>query len=80
MDPNTFAIYEYKRILAKENLPKLEFLALQILISRLKITVKINNNPETIDHCAEELKAMLIKCWNNPKVQNDLKRLIEHEG
>ncbi|HYH02006.1 MAG TPA: hypothetical protein VEC37_02815 [Bacillota bacterium] len=54
----------------------LNFLAVQILLSRLKSKVQTNSSPEKIAEYVNEMKFFFSRYENLPPVQADLKQLI----
>jgi hypothetical protein len=65
---------------SKEIQYNFDFLALQILLSRLRLTVRQHPDPETISRCAAELRDLFIKTIHLPKVQKDLEKLKQQGG
>ncbi|HNR89490.1 MAG TPA: hypothetical protein PKM65_14205 [Spirochaetota bacterium] len=59
---------------------ELEFLAMKILLARLRLAVKQDASPESIQKCAHELRELFLKSQHLPKAQNDLKRMIQEGG
>ena len=53
-----------------------EFLAVKILLARLKLTVKYDPSPETIENCAAELRNLFVKTGRLPSVKKDLKKIF----
>lgn len=65
----------WKKALLSDDEYQLEFLALKILISRLRVRVKLNPEPEVIGKASEELREAFMKYIHIPRVQNDLQKL-----
>ncbi|HOO73210.1 MAG TPA: hypothetical protein PK926_15740 [Spirochaetota bacterium] len=65
---------------SKEIQYNFEFLALQILLSRLRLTVKQKPDKTTLDQCAAELRELFVKTIHLPKVQKDLMKLMQQGG
>jgi len=57
-----------------------EFLALQILLSRLRLAVKQKPDQDTVNKCAVELRELFVKAIQLPKAQKDLMKLMQQEG
>ncbi len=55
-----------------------EFLALKILLSRLRLEVKANPLPSTVWRSAAELKEFFIKQHNLPVAQRDLQKILQN--
>jgi hypothetical protein len=62
-------------LLTKESLCEFEFLALKLLLNRLKIQVRYDQS--TIQEAAAELRGMFEKFDSLPKIQGDLQRLLQ---
>ena len=65
----------WKKALLSDDEYQLEFLALKILISRLRVRVKLNPEPGAIEKASEELREAFMKYIHIPRVQNDLQKL-----
>ncbi len=57
-----------------------EFLAINILLTRMKSAIKLDPSPVMIKNSSNELHDMFEKNVNLPKVQNDLKKIIDSGG
>jgi len=57
-----------------------EFLALQILLSRLRLIVKQKPGGDTVKQSAAELRELFVKSIQLPKAQKDLMKLMQQEG
>jgi hypothetical protein len=57
-----------------------EFLALKILLSRLKLDMKRDSSPEAFQKYADDLKSLFIRSQRIPSAQNDLKKIIRKGG
>jgi hypothetical protein len=57
-----------------------EFLALKILLSRLKTVAKLHNDSDTIQKCANELFDFFVKTEHIPKSQKDLQKIMSKGG
>lgn len=53
-----------------------EFLAIKILIFRIRLNIKKNNSHETIIKSARELRNLFLKTIKLPIAQNDLKKIF----
>ena len=53
-----------------------EFLAIKILLTRLKLTVKLNPDPDIINECAAELRQLFVKTESLPTVKKDILKMI----
>lgn len=60
--------------------PDLEFLALKILLARLRLEVKMHPGVDQLQKCSEEIRSLLVKNMHIPKVQKDLKSIIGAGG
>lgn len=54
-----------------------EFLALKILLTRLRFKLQQDNSPASLRQCVAEVKGLFEKMGNLPKAQEDLKKLSE---
>ena len=52
------------------------FLAIKILLSRLKSSVQLDSSSDNIEKCAGELRQLLIKNSHLPKVQSDIEKIV----
>jgi hypothetical protein len=55
----------------------MEFLATKLLLGRLNQSYKRDASPANLKQCVAELRAFFEKNQNLPKVQGDLKKIIE---
>jgi len=53
-----------------------EFLALKILLGRLMLDVERDPAPATVQRCAEEIRALLMKNANLPSAKRDLQKIF----
>ncbi|NLM37358.1 MAG: hypothetical protein GX202_04450 [Firmicutes bacterium] len=56
------------------------FLALKILLSRLRLKVAMDPSPVSIQKSVEEIKNLFIRFGNLPSVQKDFQKVYEREG
>lgn len=54
-----------------------EFLAMKILLARLRSTLNHDSSPAAVQKCIGELKAMFIKFGHLPVAQRDLAKILE---
>lgn len=66
----------WKDLIRRDNQYQFDFLATKIILSRLNLRCRLNNSPEELDRCVNELRAFFEKNLYLPKVQNDLKRVF----
>ena len=57
-----------------------EFLALKIVLARLRLDVMRNQSAEAYGKYADELKNLFIRSQKIPSAQNDLKKIISRGG
>jgi hypothetical protein len=56
---------------------KFKFLAVQILLSRLKLNLQKDASPTRIESYINEIKSLFAKYENLPPVQEDLRKIME---
>lgn len=57
-----------------------EFLALKILLSRLRLKAQNNASPEIIQQSGAEIKNFFVRFHNLPAAQRDLIKILENRG
>jgi hypothetical protein len=57
-----------------------DFLALKILLERLKLNAKLDSSPRAYDKYAGELKDFFIKSIKIPSAQKDLQKIMSKGG
>ena len=67
----------WERILCDELMINFEFLAIKILLARLKLTIKLNPEPNLINECISEFRNLIVKTRRLPSVQRDLNKIIK---
>jgi len=53
------------------------FLAIKILLSSLRISVKNDSSPGNVERCSNEFRQMLIKNQQLPKVISDIEQILK---
>jgi hypothetical protein len=53
-----------------------DFLALKIMLSRLRQRVKMEPSPTTIQGCVNELQSFFVKFGHLPKTQQDMEKIF----
>ncbi|MFX1274566.1 MAG: hypothetical protein ACFFBP_10600 [Promethearchaeota archaeon] len=53
-----------------------EFLAIKILMFRIRLNIKKDNSPEIINKSAEEIRNLFLKTIKLPIAQSDLKKIF----
>ncbi len=77
MDPSQISEQTWRDlILAHINLD-FQFLALKILLSRLRLKVKLDPSPESLGDSIAELKNLFLRFQNLPAAQRDLQKILE---
>ena len=66
----------WSKIFSTESRPTFEFLATNMVFTRLVINAKQDTSEENIRRLVRELWEVFDKNGHNPKVQNDLKRIF----
>jgi|GEM_PF-876300 len=56
------------------------FLALKILLSRLRLKAKTNSSPQSIRGSGEEIKNLFVRFKNLPAAQRDFQKILEYKG
>ena len=67
----------WEQVVRKEIEPNFEFLATKMLVGQL--ISKYEDNPETLKECVDSLYGFFDKNFENPKVQDDLKKIFERD-
>lgn len=67
----------WERILCDKLMINFEFLAIKILLARLKLTIKLNPETNLINECISEFRNLIVKTRRLPSVQRDLKKIIK---
>jgi len=70
----------WEAIFTQERKINFEFLATNMLFTRLTLDAKRNSSKENLNKLARELWEVFAKNGHNPKVQNDLKRIFQQKG
>ncbi len=65
----------WEDLLVKENQTEFEFLAFKLLLSRMKLKIRFNNDAQTIRDSVRELREMFVNHIGIPKVQADLRKI-----
>lgn len=56
---------------------KFHFLALQILLYRLRVKLQHENSPQTMSRCIQEIKDFFVQNQKIPKAQLDLQNIMD---
>ncbi|NLY88465.1 MAG: hypothetical protein GX085_02440 [Firmicutes bacterium] len=80
MDLSKIADQTWEDLILKDLDLEFEFLALKILLSRLRLKVKTDSTPDAIKNSVEEIKKLFARFENLPSAQKDLQRIIKSEG
>jgi hypothetical protein len=66
----------WEDLLLKDTQPDFEFLALKLLLNRLRLSLKTNPDKQSIQDSARELRDMFVNHGAMPKVQADLQKIL----
>jgi hypothetical protein len=67
----------WRKVLLSDYNYQFKFLAIQILLSRLKQKIKADSSPVQMASCINEIKSFFIKYESLPPVREDLQRILE---
>ena len=57
-----------------------EFLAVKILLGRLRIDYRVDSSPEAVEKSVEELQGLFVKSRHIPSSQRDLQKILNSGG
>jgi hypothetical protein len=70
----------WQNVLLQSHPYEFEFLALKILLTRLKTKLRFHPDDESLQNSAKELRELFVKTANIPKVQADLQKIVRQGG
>lgn len=79
MDPSKIFEKTWSDLISADINLDFEFLALKILLSRLRLKIKLDSSPENLRDSVEELKNLFIRFQNLPVAQRDLQKILEKQ-
>lgn len=79
MNPSNISDQTLKDLICKDLDVEFEFLALKILLSRLRLKAKSDSTPNAINNSIAELRKLFDRFANLPALQKDLQKIMESE-